>query len=308
MLFNPMLDLNALPAYFITKYGLDKVAEVVGKSSSLVAMWQKKNKVPLDAVSKLVEFDPEPINGGRLLYSNPPAGTKLVILVPLSGPPEPKMMDSLMRLYDRSEMAYERFAFNNLSVSRNVLAARFLRGPYEWAWWQDGDTMVPSGDAEWYKREAGLPTMPDVFAGVNSIYRALFHKKMVVSCCYVGRAPGAPPQFGGGATPEMRARVKRGPRAELLEVPWVGFGGVLTHRSVFEDIVATQGDEIRMQSGGIGARFGYEYAFFSPMSHETPGDDLPFCQRAIRAGHKLYVDMAIQAAHIGDRPYTYNDL
>jgi hypothetical protein len=301
-------DLNALPAYYEKKYGVDRFAEITGKSKSVTAMQLRTGKTTLDDVAKLLAFDPAPLAEIRPLYTNPEKGKKLVILVPLSTPPAPKMVDSLIRLHDRAEMAYERFSFNCLSVSRNVLAARFMAGAYDWGWWMDGDALLPAGDAPWYKDAAGVPEMPDVFAGLNSIYRALFHKKTIVSSCYVGRKSRAAPQFGGGDAAQMRQLVRGGPRDKLIEVPWCGFGGILTHRSVFDDIVKVMGDEIRMKPGGIGDRFGYSYGFFDALDRESPADDIPFCNRAIRSGHKVYVDLAIQAAHIGDRAYTYKDL
>lgn len=303
-----MFDLNALPAHYLSTYGAAKIAEVTGNTKSIVAMWQKTNRFPLDAVSKLLDFDPSPLAAVTPLYTNPKLGNKLAILVPLMGPPEPKMMDSLIRLYDPKEMAYQRFAFNCLSVSRNALAAWFLRGPYEWAFWMDGDSLLPCGDAEWFKEQADLPQMADVFAGVHSIFRMLYHKKSIVSCCYVERRSSANPQFGGELS-SKRQMVARGPQNKLVEAPWVGFGGVLTHRTVFEDIIKTQGDEIRLKKdSALGKRFGYEYAFFHPQDTETPGDDIPWCSRAARAGHRCFVDLAVQAAHIGDRAYTYADI
>lgn len=303
-----MLDLNTLPAYYIEKYGLQKIAEVVGKSTSLVAMQRKRNKTPLDDVSKLLSFDPEPLNTVKPLYSNPSPGNKLAILLPLSGPPEPKFMDCLLKLYDPKEMWVSRRSFNNLHVVRNSLAAEFLRSTSEWGFWPDGDMIFPCGDAVWYKQHAEIPDMPDIFAGINTIYRLLVHRKSMVSCSYVGRKAGAPPQFGGDAQVN-RSELRRGPQAKVIERPWCGFGGGLTHRSVFDDIVKTQGDEIRMPAGSDTAkRFNYEYAFFHPLAVDVPGDDIPFCHRAKRAGHKVYVDLAVQAAHIGDRAFTYKDV
>lgn len=304
-----MIDLTKLPDFYIGKHGLARIAEVTGKSASLCSMWSRRGKFPLDAVSRLLEFDPTPLAAIQPLYGVPPPGTnKLAILVPLAGKPEPKMMDCLLRLYDKHEMGYQRVAFNCLSVSRNALAAWFLRGPYEWAFWMDGDSVLPCGDAQWFKEAMELPTMPDAFAGVHSIYRMLVHKKTIVSCAYVGRREGAPPQFGGPADVN-RNLMRRGPQSKLIEVPWAGFGGILTHRSVFEDIVKTQGDEIRMSPNSeVAKRFGYDFAFFHPSGPETPGDDIPFLDRAAKAGHATHVDLAVQAGHIGDRCFTFADI
>jgi hypothetical protein len=311
-----MLDLTKLPSYYIEKYGRERVAEIIEQSANVVAMWEKAGNFRLNAVQKLLDFDPEPISEIRPLYENPPTGTKLAIVMPLIGCPEPKSVDCLMRLYDKREMRYHRVAFNNLSVARNALAAWALREGFEWVYWRDGDMMEPCGDAAFFKRETGLLDLPDQFAGINTIYRLLHHRvkagradATMVSVSYPSRNNHATPQFGGGDTQSSRSEVRRGPRVtELKEVPWCGFGGVLTHRSVFEDIIRTQGDEIRMAPGGVGQRFGYEYAMFSSTDHNTPGDDIPFCIRARRAGHKIFVDLAVHAAHIGDRPYTYKDV
>lgn len=301
-------DLNALPAHYLATHGLAKVAEITGQSTSIVSMWTKRNKFPLDAVAKLLEFDPAPLAAIRPLYTNPEPGKKLAILMPLIGPPEPKSMDALIKLYDPREMEFKRFAFNSLPVARNALAAWFLRGPFEWSYWRDGDMVEPCGDAAYFKDAAELPQMPDAFAGIHSIFRLLVHKKTMVSVSYVSRQKSAVPQFGGDAQMN-RIEMRRGPQNRIVERQWAGFGGILIHRRVFEDIIRTQGDEIRMKSDSpIAKRFGYEYALFHPIDREMPGDDLPFCVRAARAGHPCFVDLAVQAAHIGDRAYTFADV
>jgi hypothetical protein len=54
--------------------------------------------------------------------------------------------------------------------------------------------------------------------------------------------------------------------------------------------------------------FGYRYAFFSPTNNETPGDDIPFCARAGRAGFKPLIDLAVFSGHTGTKTYTFQDL
>lgn len=313
-----MIPLSALPQYYLDKHGREKVREVLDVTNALLGLWiSKGNTFPLASVDKLLAFDPSPLESTvsavptpsatpAQARPTPPVGEKLMILVPLAGTPQPKMVDSLLRLYDRKEMSYERFSFNNLSVSRNALAARFLQSSAKWAFWMDGDMLHPAGDPTWFKEAAELPLLPDTFAGLHAIYRMLVHQKMIISCHYVSRSSSATPQFGGG---ELRkAEMRRGPQDLLIEVPWAGMGGMLTHRSVFEDIIKTQGKEIGMKPGGIGTRFEYQYDFFGPIDRETPGDDVPFCIRAVKAGHKTHVDLAVQSLHIGDRGYSFRDL
>lgn len=307
-------DITTLPQRYLDALGRAEVARITGQTEQIVAMWAKRGKFPIDALQRLLDHDPSPLNEVRPLSEVIPLGHKLIILMPLAGSPEPKTLDTLMRLYDRREMAFDRFSFNNLSVSRNALAARFLNGPWEWAYWMDGDSLLPCGDAKFFKDAAELPQMSDVFAGLHSIYRSLTHyvkggrkDATIVSVSYVSRRIPAIPQFGGDVITNCQ-EVRSGPRDVLKEVPWVGMGGCLTHRSVFEDIIKTQGEEIRMKPNGIGNRFNYQWAFFHPIDIETNGDDVPLCVRAKRAGHKVFVDMALQAAHLGDRAYTYADI
>lgn len=304
-----MLDLLSLPGRYLDTYGRDKVAEVVGANARMIAMWQKRKKFPLAAVQKLLDFDPAPIHEVKPLYTNPEPGKRIAFVMPLSGSPAVKTMECVLKLFDKRTMDFKRVAFNNLSVSRNALAAWALRGPFEWIWWHDGDSVVPCGDVDWYKKAAELPNLPDVYAGLNSIHRALYHKKTIVSVSYVGRAKGAPPQFGGGGTQENRLLVKRGPRNEIIDRPWAGMGGMLTHRSVFEDIIKVMGPQIEVKPNStVSTKWSYTHAFFHPLDFETAGDDIPFCHRAAKAGHKTYIDLALQAGHVGDHCYTFQDL
>lgn len=302
-----MINLVELPRSYIEKYGRDKVTEIIGQGPAMISMWLSRKKFPLDAVQKLIEFDPSPLHEIKPLYANPEPGQKLIILMPMNGAPEPEVMDAFSRLYDPKEMAFKRVGFNNLSVARNALAGHFLRGSWEWALWWDSDTVPPYGDATAFKKMCQTPLMSDTFAGVHSIYRMLVHKKSFVSACYIGRKKGAAPQFSRNET-DMRAVMKRGPRNELIECDWSGFGFILTHRKVFEDIIATQGEEIRVKNEGLRAMFKYDYAFFTPTGVDIPGDDIPFCMRAAKAGHKVTMDLSVFAAHIGNHAYTYADL
>ena len=306
-----MLDLTKLPAFYLEAYGRDKVAETLGKSPSVVAMWAKSGKFPLEAVQRLLEFDPSPLGAVTPLWTPQPLGKKLAILLPCTGSPTAATLECVLRLWDRADMNYRRMAFNNLSVVRNSLAAWALREGYEWFFWCDADNFHPCGDVEAYRENTRMSAsdVPDVFAGVNTIYRMLVHKKTVVSCVYTTRRKGGIPQFGGGSAREMIDLIKKGPRNKLIEVgDWCGFGGVLTHRKVFEDIIATQGDQIRVTNTGLAKRFGYEYAFFHPVGPDMPGDDISFCHRARAAGHKIHVDLAVFSAHVGEHPYTHKDL
>lgn len=297
-----------MPQWYLDTYGREKVAEVVGVKKAMISMWLTRKAFPTSALDKLLAFDSSPMGQVEPLYKAPELASKLAILMPSTGSPTSPTFECLMRLFDRKEMDYKRVSFNNLSVARNSLAAWWLASPCEWAFWADADMVFPCGDAKWFKDTCDLPNMPDMYAGVHTIYRMLVHKKSFVSVSYVGRRRGAPAQFSGGDSASMRQSLKRGPRNELMECDWCGFGGVLMNRKVLEDIIAQQGKEIKTNSPFLKARFGYEYSFFSPTRMDTPGDDIPFCERATRAGHKPHIDLSIFAGHVGEKVFNYDSL
>lgn len=303
-----MFDLRALPAHYVGTYGLPKVAEVCGQSLAVVSMWHKRSTFPLDAVAKLLDFDPAPLGAVTPLYPENKVGAKLAILMPCSGKPEPETMETILRLYDKTEMVFKRVNFNNLPIARNCLAAWWYGQNIPWAFWADADNVFPCGDAELFRRLTDNPNLPEAFAALHTIYRLLVHKKSLVSVCYVGRSKGAPPQFMVRDGVAIREKVKGGPRNELLPVEACGFGGLLMNRQVITDIIAQQADEIRHKEPILKQRFGYEYSLFDPTTKETPGDDFPFAVRAKRAGHQVFVDLAVMAGHVGSKVYTFADL
>ncbi len=304
-----MLNLTALPQRYVEALGRDKVAEIVGEKMPTVALWISKNYAfPLRAVEALLAFDPTPLHEIKPLYETPEPGKKLMILMPCTGSPSMKSMETILRLYNPAEMVFRTVAFNNLSVARNTLAAIWLASDSPWSFWMDADMICPAGDAAWYKAATDNPKMSDVYAGLHTIYRMLVHQKPFVSVAYIGRRRGAPPQFAGGDSVAMRGDLRRGPRNELKEVAWCGFGGVLLHRKVLEGIIAKEGPSIEVKSPQLRERFHYRYAFFHPKDVDTPGDDLPFAERAGRAGYYPVIDLSVWAAHVGTKAYSYTDL
>ena len=50
-----MFDLTKLPARYVAQYGVTKLAEVLGTSTSVVSFWVQREDWPLAAVQKLLE-------------------------------------------------------------------------------------------------------------------------------------------------------------------------------------------------------------------------------------------------------------
>lgn len=292
-----MLNLTELPQQFIEKYGKEKVAEICGQTPAVISMWLSKRSFPLAAVEALLNFDPEAIHAVKPLYTNPEQSPKLAFLLPTNSGIHGHTVETILKLYNPKEMTVRRMGFNNLSFVRNSLAAWFLSQNLEWAFWLDSDMIMPAGDAKWFKDTTQL-RIPDVFAGVNSLLRMLHHKKKLIGCTYFAKREGGDAQFAGGGDLLTCNNLRNSPRDEIRAVDWIGFGGVLTHRDVFLDIIKTQGDELRERDEGVRRRFQYEYAFFDKLPGWT--EDTSFCVRAKKAGHQPYVDFSVRAAHIGE--------
>lgn len=296
-----MLKLTELPQQYVEKYGKDKVAEICGQPLAVISMWLSKRSFPLAAMEALLAFDPAPIHAVNPLYTEENRKAKLALLLPSLGGLSGPTVETVIRLYNPQEMTVKRMGFNTLSFVRNSLAAWFLSQDIEWAFWIDSDMVLPAGDAKWFKDTTKLDAIPDVFCGVNSILRMLHHRKKLIGCTYFAKRDMGDAQFAGGHDQLLVNGLRSRPRDEIRPVDWIGFGGVLTHRDVFLDIIKTQGDEIKVTDAGIKRRFGYDYAFFDNIPGWT--EDTSFCVRAKKAGHQPYVDFSVRAAHVGEHCY-----
>lgn len=302
-----MFDLTQLPTYYLSHYGEEKVAEIVGLKVAVVRFWIQQSDFPLVAVQKLLDFDPAPLGEVRPLYELPNPDVKVEILLPTNRKPEPDTVEALFKLYDSRSMRFKRLGFNSLFHVRNMMAGYFLRTGTPLSYWSDDDAVPPCGDAPWYKEVTRLPDMPNAFAGLNAVHRLMASGKKMIGGSYVSRREDSVPQFAGGRSLEISELVRQGPRNQIIKRDWVGFGGVLVHRDVFLDIIKTQGAEIKADET-IQKQLGYEYRFFSPLPGTDTGDDISFCERARKAGHEVFVDLAVALGHVGTKIYTYRDI
>lgn len=301
-----MLNLLELPDKYLAKYGAAKIAEITGSTPALLGMWKKRGKFPVDALQKLLDFDPFPIAEIKPLYENPTTHPKVAVLMPVQASVHPYTMESLMGIYSPSTFKIKTHAFWSAYHARDFLANWFLRDSgCEIAFWVDSDMVLPHGNAERFNQMGKTPNYPVAYGGINAFNRMLFHGKSLIGVAYKGKEMGARFQFHGSDSMEMIQEVKRGPRNEVIARDWVGFGAVLMKRNVLEDIISKMGNDIRYPTEGARKRFG-EYSFFSP-HFVGAGDDVSFCARAKLSGHQPYVDMSIFAPHMGNHPFTFAD-
>ena len=300
-----MLDLVALPKRYLEQMGRPRVAEIAGVSEAVLSMWIKREMFPLTALQKLLEADPTPLHEVKPFYTNPVKHPKLLIIVPCVFPPFIATTMCLTKMLD-ADMSIETASYNSLYHVRNMAAAKAERSGAEWTFWSDADMIHPCGDAAWFKETTENPGIPDVFAGIHSIYRLIGHKKTIVSVAYIEKRKGGAAQFQGGGEEATQAQVRRGPQNLVIRRDWCGFGGVLIHRSVFADIRA-KFPELAVKDAYIRRKLNYDFSFFNPALQDY-GDDISWCSRAVAAGHPVHVDLALMSEHIGPRSFGYKDL
>lgn len=114
--------------------------------------------------------------------------------------------------------------------NRNLIVNEFLKSDSEWLFWIDSDTLVPIGAVE----------------------RLLAVNKPLVSGLYYGKNPPHPPiayfVHNGAFTPIDQER--KWDKGELVEVDSAGMGCMLTHRSVYEDIIKNY-ETFQLEGGGL---------------------------------------------------------
>jgi hypothetical protein len=186
--------------------------------------------------------------------------------------------------------------------ARNILATNFLNGKNEWAFWIDSDMLIPFGNGKWLAARTGAKFAPAFqnavaierltsYRGkgfVGAVYKERDGKNLVV--CQPCKAP---------RNDEDRALAKKiseGPREEVVQVPWIGFGCVAVHRQVFVDILE-KFPQIR------GTKEGEPHGFFRPYSAEITQDDVSFCLRAKESGHPVWLDLSVRCGHVGRVAY-----
>ncbi len=114
--------------------------------------------------------------------------------------------------------------------NRNVIVHEFLKSKADWLFWIDSDTIIPAGAVE----------------------RLLAHGKTMVSGLYYGKnephMPIAYTVYNGAYTPiDKTIKWNKG---EIIKVDAVGMGCMLTHRSVFEDVLSNY-EVFQIPGGGL---------------------------------------------------------
>lgn len=197
--------------------------------------------------------------------------------------------------------------------NRNLIVENFLKTDSEWLFWIDADTTVPIGSAE----------------------RLLATEKQFISGLYYAKHPPHNPiaYYKLGDNYQSIGVDNSWERGEILEVETVGFGCMLTHRSIFEKMKESyipkqivgggmtliHKDDISESNPNLEAKlygdkwvqtlvdpaFEYKFPFFALEFGRT--EDIWFTEKAKRLGYKVYVDTSIECGHLYPREFSGKD-
>lgn len=198
--------------------------------------------------------------------------------------------------------------------NRNLIAKDFLKSNVEWIFWIDADTIVPVG-------------------GIERLLKT--GKKMISGLYYGKHSPHNPIAYNTYNNAYRSINMDRSwEKGEILEVASCGFGAMLVHRSIFEDIQAnfvpkmeTNGGIILIHKDDIleGADQGIHdkvigdtlykklieptieinYPFFGLEHGKT--EDLWFTEKATRLGYKIYLDTGVECGHLYPQAFEGSD-
>lgn len=203
--------------------------------------------------------------------------------------------------------------------NRNLIVENFLKTDSDWLFWIDADTVIPTGALE----------------------RLLSTKKKFISGLYYAKHQPHNPiaYFSNGCSYKSINQEGAWERGEILEVDSVGFGCMLTHRSIFDDIrknyvvkqIVGSGitlihkDDIseELQNSDISEalpqikqglydnllvqkviepEFEPRFPYFALEFGRT--EDIWFTEKAKRVGYKVYVDTSIECGHLYPQEVT----
>lgn len=178
--------------------------------------------------------------------------------------------------------------------ARNTLATIFLDSPHkeQWQLCLDSDMVPPFGNPAWFGKFAHVKS-PKGF-DMAAIQRLSSHGKSLVGAVYVHR-DGSKRVVAHSDKDDLNKLIAHGPTDRLLEVQYVGFGCVLVHRKVYEAILESDPETRKKDEKDT-------YHFFDPVKDDKVnigGEDIAFCYRANKAGHKCHLDLLVHAAHLG---------
>lgn len=250
-----MSYLEDLVVFKCRELGDALAAKFFDVSEPLIRQWTAGSKRPsLSAVEKVfVVPEAAPVEANW-------EGKEVYICLPQYKTTNPVTLFSLLGIWDRQKFgALMEYGDAMIVHAREALAEKFLASGKPESLWFDDDMIFPMGNADWYRRQTGIP-MPDEFAGLHTANRLLSHEgKTIVGGLYFGRHPHGRAMYYEALvdSPEgavENARAHEAPFNSLRPTRWAGTGCLRINRQVFLDIRMTHP---HLESTFLGEPFHY---------------------------------------------------
>lgn len=318
------MDLHKLVLDKIASIGDDESQKYFEVSAATISAWKLGRTVPkLAAAQKVVNELPAhapatavaaPVAAEEVWEEPVKVGGAVTLLMPMMHGLPPETFTTLVRackLYGMDKISIIPRWRTLIVEARNDLAHKFLATKNEWCIFIDADGVFPCGSGALLKKIH--LDLPEPKASRNVISQLMSHPadKLIVGALYKDRAEGIRAQCEiGFRSAEGNARLmglfnsslKNGEDG-LEACPWVGFGAVRVHRSVFEKMIdaAKLGGPLADIAPPVG-REGEPYGFFDT-TRQARGEDVKFCRRAGQLGISVWLDRGCLLGHFGTKIY-----
>lgn len=208
---------------------------------------------------------------------------KCVILVPVQSWIEHQCETSLQELEKRGYPVWRIRGYAAIDQGRNQMATDALRQGFEETMWIDADIGFSVEDVE-KLRKHNLPIS-------SGIYPKKGQRRVASSLL-----PGT-------------NQITFGKQGGLIEIQYAATGFLHVRREVYEMI------QDKLSLPVCNQRFNLPMIpFFQPLIVDDPpegqwylAEDFSFCERARRAGLKIYADTTIRLKHFGSYGYSWED-
>jgi len=211
------------------------------------------------------------------------SGNGCVVLVPIRDTVDPDCERSLRVLEARGYTVRRVLGSSDMSLVRSYMASDALRDGFDELMWLDSDVRFhPS-------------YIDELRAHQLDIVCAIYPKKglRALTCQAL---PGT-------------SEIVFGKAGGLMEILYAAAGFLLTKRTVYDSIQSNEDLPVCNQ------RFERPFVpYFLPLivadapdSHWMLGEDFAFCERARRAGFRVYADTRLRLEHVGSYGYSWED-
>lgn len=193
--------------------------------------------------------------------------------------------------------------------AKNTLLTSFLerKDKPTWALVWDDDMIPPFGNATVLQAKCNAKfhqNYASTFGAARLLERAQKHNLTIIAGLYRARGPrkqhrGKEMMYAEGQeNMQEGARARKAPFNEYKQVKWAGMGFMLIHREALENMVERVPD-VKSKIAGVPHNFVTPVAGNKDMLSTSSA----FCARALKAGHKTYVDFSVPVGHVGDYIY-----